>query len=413
MVNSTDIKGGAARAAYRLHKGLIDQGINSKMLVQRKYSDDPSVEVCHSNSKVGLAYSIFRSNVGSLINKLQYSTNPTIHSSNFLPSGLHIKINNSDVDIVHMHWINKEMISVREISKIKKPIVWTFHDMWAFSGAEHYDDLNSPERYREGYDSNNRPDNYGGLDIDRWTWKRKMKHWSNKEFNIVTPSNWLADCVPQSPIFQDQDVDVIHNGLDLEVYKPIFKSWARDILNIPKSKGEKYIIFGALSATRDKRKGFQQLQKALSVLKDKDYQLLVFGSEGYENIGFGLPTTYLGKLNDDETLALAYSAADVMVVPSLQDNLPNTAVESIACGTPTAAFNIGGLSDIVDHKENGYLAEPYDPMDLAKGINWILEDRERNRVLRENARRKAEEEFSIGVVVQEYLELYKSICRKN
>lgn len=408
-VNFNDTSGGAARAAYRLHKGLIDHDIDSKMLVQRKYSNDPSVDVYYGNSKTGLAYSFFRSTVDGLVNKLQYSTNSIIHNANWLPSSLHKRINKSNADIVHLHWIGKGMISISEIAKIEKPIVWTLHDMWAFCGAEHYDDLDFPKRYAEGYYKRNRPDAYKGIDIDRWTWKRKMKHWSDKELNIVTPSKWLANCARESTLLKNKNIQVIPNGLDLDLYKPIPKEWARKIMNIPEEKSNKYILFGAMSATSDRRKGFKQLQKALSRLKNENYRLLVFGSEGYEDIDFNLPTTYLGKLNDDEILALAYSSADTMVVPSLQDNLPNTAVEAVACGTPVVGFNIGGLSDIIDHQKNGYLAEPFSSKDLANGIIWNLKNHDHNKEISKKARKKAVDKFSLDKIAKQYLELYEQI----
>lgn len=407
-INYSDTSGGAARAAYRLHKGLIDHGIDSDMLVQQKYSDDPSVEACYGNSKIGFAYGSLRSSVNALMNKLQSSTNTNVHNTNWLPSGLHSQINKSNADIVHFHWIGSGMLSIREVSKIEKPIVWTLHDIWAFSGAEHYDDLQSPHRYEQAYTRKNRPSGYSGFDIDRWTWNRKMKHWSDKELNIVTPSKWLANCARESSLFGSKNIQVIANGLDLDLYKPIPKEWVRQILNLPEDK-KKYILFGAMSATSDERKGFKQLQKALKLVKGKDYHLLIFGSEGYDQINFGLPTTYMGRLNDDETLAMAYSAADVMVVPSLQDNLPNTAVEAVACGTPVVAFDVGGLVDIVDHRENGYLAKPYDPEDLAKGITWVLADTDRVEMLSKNSRKKALLDFDIKKASQAYINLYNEI----
>lgn len=407
-INTNDISGGAARAAYRLHGGLLGQDIESEMLVQRKESNDPTVSTPYKTN-LGKIYARLRPKFNSIIQKLQKTDNPIIHSSNVLPSGLHKKINRSDADIVHLHWVNGEMISIKEISKIKKPLVWTLHDMWAFSGSEHYDYLDNPQRYKNGYHKHNRPDSYKGVDIDRWTWNRKVKYWQNKKINIVTCSNWLAKCARESKLFDNKNIQAIPNGLDLTIYKPVKTEWARSILNIPKGDNKKYILFGAMSATSDKRKGFEQLKKALSYIDDKNYKLLIFGSEGYENISFNLPTTYLGRLNDDETLALAYSAADVMVVPSLQDNLPNTAVEATACGTPVAAFSIGGLPDIINHKENGYLAEAYDPEDLAAGIKWVVDDRDRNRKLGNRARVKAEKQFDVKEVAKQYFELYKTV----
>lgn len=413
QVSFTDLKGGAGRAAYRLHRGLVDTGTDSRMLVQSKLSGDSTVDVSSSGSKVRKLYDRIRPMVSRSIQKLQNTTNTIFHSANFLPSGLYRQINHSGADLIHLHWVGAEMISIRELAKINKPIVWTLHDMWAFSGSEHYDDLNSPERYKAGYYKSNRPRDYSGIDIDRWTWNRKKKYWKNKNFNVITPSRWLAGCALESALFNNQNIQTIPNGLDLSIYKPVDKNKAREILNIPDQDDTKYILFGAMMATSDERKGYKELSKALHYLVEKydkvRYRLIVFGTEGHNAPGFGLPATYLGQLNEDETLALAYSAANVMVVPSLQDNLPNTAVEAIACGTPVAAFNIGGLPDIVDHKKNGYLATPFNHHDLAEGIAWLLRDNGKLQKLNENARKKAVSKFDINIVTKQYIELYKKI----
>lgn len=418
QLSLTDLKGGAGRAAYRLHRGWIQKGVDSRMLVQSRYSEEPSVEAADSGSRFWRFYNQVRPLVNKAVQRLQKTTNTVFHSANFLPSRLHKRINNSDADIVHLHWVGAEMISVKEISKIDKPLVWTFHDMWAFCGSEHYDDLQSPGRYKTGYYRNNRPPNHVGIDIDRWTWNRKRKSWKDKVFFIVTPSRWLADCAAESALFRNQMIKTIPNGLDLDVYKPIDKEYAREKLNIFDQNKIKYILFGAMSATSDERKGYKELSKALDYLGNKydkkHFRLIIFGSEGHNNNpDFGLPVTYLGKLEKDETLALAYSAADVMVVPSLQDNLPNTAVEAIACGTPIAAYNIGGLPDIIDHKENGYLACPYDHRELSDGIAWILREDDRLQQLKETARKKVLDRFDIKKVVKQYYELYDKILASH
>lgn len=416
IVNARDKIGGAARSSYRLHRGLLENGQESQMLVQRKFSGDPNVKAAYSNSHLGELYGKIRPYFNTALQKIQGSTNPVLHSANILPSGLHRKINNSDADIVHLHWIGHEMISIAEIAKIKKPIVWTLHDMWAFSGGEHLEDLKHPGRYREGYKKSNRPAEYEKIDLDRVIWDKKRRHWRDKDFTVVTPSNWLAECARDSVLFGDKRVKVIPNGIDLDVYKPIPPKIARYILNIDSEENKKYILFGAMSAESDPNKGFYELKKALKELADSidgnDYSLIIFGSEGYGADELDLPVQYLGRLNDDETLALAYSAADVMVVPSRQENLPNTAVEATACGTPVVAFDIGGLSDIVTHQRNGYLAEPYDPGDLARGIEWVLEYGD-NQKLSENARNKALENFDLDKVAKQYISLYRKVINKN
>lgn len=413
-VNAKDRIGGAARAAYRIHKGLIELGIDSEMLVQRKSSSEPEILTPYE-SKIKRLYARSRSYIGYLIQKAQYTSNNVLHSSNVLPSGLHRKINRSDADIVHLHWINDEMISIKEISKITKPIVWTLHDMWFFCGAEHCDDLEYPGRYKEGYHKKNRPSKYGKIDIDRWVWERKKSYWKKgeTEFNFVTPSTWLAQCLKESALFRGQQAEVIPNGLDTSLFKPIEKHIARNILNLPGEK--KIILFGAIGSTSNPLKGFKTLKNSIEILSNKtgaesNFRFLVFGNshkhKAYIN---GIATQYLGTIHDNITLSLVYSAADVMIVPSFLEAFGQTASESMACGTPVAAFNATGLKDIVDHKKNGYLAKPYEAADLAKGIKWILEDRERLIELSNKARKKAQIEFNIEKVTAQYLNFYKEI----
>ena len=333
-------------------------------------------------------------------------------SQNVLPSGLHKRINTSDADIVHLHWINGEMISIKEVAKIEKPIVCTLHDMWAFNGAEHYDNLDNSERYVEGYKRNNRPSNYAGVDIDRWTWNRKMKYWQDVQFNFVTPSNWLADCLSRSKLFEGQEAEVIPNGLETSIFKPTKKNITREILNLP--EGKKIILYGALSAENDPIKGYQKLMGAKNYHKQSDLYFVVFGNDykRTEN-SKGVITQLMGRINDNVTLSLIYSAADVMVVPSIMEAFGQTASEAMACGTPVVAFNNTGSKDIVDHKENGYLAEPYSSNDLARGIEWVLADENRNKWLSKQARKKAEEQFDIEKVAKRYMKFYKKVVAKS
>jgi len=207
-------------------------------------------------------------------------------------------------------------------------------------------------------------------------------------------------------------VEVIPNGLDLKRYRPMAHSVVREILNLPQEK--KLILFGAMSATSDKLKGFQYLQPALQELRGRalaqPIEVIIFGASKPENApNFCFPARYMGLLHDDVTLALLYSAADVFVAPSMQDNLPNTVMEALASGTPCVAFHIGGIPDMVEHEKNGYLAQPFDPADLANGIARVLEDWARWKSLSHQAREKVEREFDIELVARRYVKLYEEL----
>lgn len=407
-LNKSDINGGAARAAYRIHHALKKSNIDSCMKVDHKSSGDWTVQKSH-----GLTLEL-RVKINQLLSKiiglLLKTNNPIIHSLSLFSAGKVAEINNSDMDIVHLHWVQGEMLSIVEISKIKKPIVWTLHDMWAFCGAEHY---TFDERYMSAYSKNNRSSYEQGVDINRWIWSRKKKYWK-EPIHIVTPSHWLAECVKQSALMRDWPVSVIPNAINTDSWLPIDKIEARRLLNLPSNK--KLLLFGAMGGENDPRKGFDLLLIALQQLKKNriDIELIVFGQlEPEKPFDLGLSVHYMGYVHDDVSLRLLYSAADIMLIPSRQDNLPNTGVESLACGTPVVAFNICGLPDIVKHMQTGYLAEAFKVDDFVKGILWILEDEERQEYLSQNARQYAVNTFSSLKVAEKYKAVYESIVGKK
>jgi glycosyltransferase involved in cell wall biosynthesis len=399
-----DINGGAFRATYRIHQSLLKQGFHSRMWVNEKKSNDVTVENLNNKTSKALNKLRHRAINYSLVKMLK-TKNKIIHSPSVLQSNWVKYINNSDADIVHLHWIQNEMMSIKDISKIKKPIVWTLHDMWAFCGAEHYTNDN---RWREGYYPNNRPNYELGFDLNRWTWNRKKKYWKFP-IQIVTPSNWLAKCVNESALMKSWPILVIANPIDTDQWTPMNKKKARQLLNL--SEDANLILFGAAGGEKDPRKGYDLLLSALELIKAKKiikkFELVVFGqSEPKSPLDLGFPIHYLGHIDNDHSLRSLYSAADVMAVPSRQDNLPNTAIEAQACGTPVVSFDIGGFPDIINHNINGYLAKPFDTNDLAQGIDWVLNVANYSELCK-NARDKALKEFDYKVVAKKYMSLYE------
>ncbi|NEO27037.1 MAG: glycosyltransferase, partial [Kamptonema sp. SIO4C4] len=249
-------------------------------------------------------------------------------------------------------------------------------------------------------------------DLSHQVWKRKQKAWKNVNLTIVTPSRWMADCVQASSLFRERRVEVIPFCLDTQLYRPIERPIARQLLNLPPDKT--LILFGAIAATADRRKGFHLLIEALQRLSQSEQltntELVVFGADEPDNpLDLGFKTHYLGSFADDISLALVYSAADVMIVPSLAESFGQTASEALACGTPVVAFNATGLKDIIDHQENGYLATPYEVEDLAQGIAWVLAGEERYQKLSVNAREKVENCFNLELQANAYHALFKDI----
>jgi len=401
-----DINGGACRATYRIHQSLLKQGVYSRLWVNEKLSDDWTVEDLN-NKTIKVLNKLRPQVINHSLVKMLKTENKIIHSPSVLPSNWVKHINNSDVDIVHLHWIQGEMLSIKDISKIKKPIVWTLHDMWAFCGAEHYTNDN---RWREGYYRNNRPNYELGFDLNRWTWNRKKKYWKSP-IQIITPSNWLAKCVKESALMKSWPVSVIYYPIDTEQWAPMDKKHARQLLNL--SQDANLILFGAAGKKKDPRKGYDLLLSALECIKAdkkiKKIELVVFGqSKPKSQPDLGFPIHYFGHLYDNLSLRALYSATDLMAVPSRQDNLPNTAVEAQACGTPVVSFDIGGLPDIIEHQKTGYLAKPFDTNDLAQGIDWVL-NAENYSELCKNAHDKVLKEFDSEVVAKKYIALYEKI----
>ncbi len=371
------------------------------MCVDAATAGDWTVQGPATKLRKGLAK--LRPTLGSSVFKPVFKTgNPIIHSPAILPSGRVGALNNSDAEVLHLHWVQGEMLSIAEIGRLRKPAVWTLHDMWAFCGAEHYTE---EFRWREGYRKGNRPGYESGIDLNRWTWERKRKHWQ-QPMHIVTPSHWLAKCVRESALMRDWPVSVIPNPIDTERWQPLEQALARELLGLPKDVP--LLLFGAIGGGQDPRKGFDLLQAALHHQRGEipELQLVVFGQlRPKDPPDLGFPIHYTGYLHDDLSLRALYSAADAFVLPSRQDNLPNTGVESLACGTPVVAFDTCGLPDIVTHKETGYLARAFDAVDLARGIQWVLEHPSKER-LRDHARAVAVAEFSYPTVAAQYRATY-------
>tara|TARA_R110002096_G_scaffold152824_20_gene316255 strand:- start:9759 stop:10994 length:1236 start_codon:yes stop_codon:yes gene_type:complete len=408
MVSSSDIKGGAARATYRLHKALLRVDIDSQMLVDTKLSDDYSV--IGQDSNVGNGISLMRRVLDRLPINFYKHRSPTYFSPNLVPfSGLVKRINAINPDVVHLHWVNKAMLSISDIAAIKAPIVWSLHDMWAFTGGCHYDE--ECGAYEQSCGTCKVLGSVKSNDLSRKVFKKKLTTYAaHQNLTVVGLSKWLATCASKSTLFKKNKVVCLPNPIDTLIYSPLDKNIARDLLRLPKNK--KLVLFGALGATSDPRKGYKELCEALLQLKEQDIELVVFGSSKPKiSEDFKFNTHYLGQLHDDVTLRALYSAADVMVVPSKQEAFGQTASESMACGTPVVAFACTGLLDIVEHLKTGYLTKPYDTTDLATGIDWVLNAPNYDE-LSTNARNKVLNEFDSQVVAKQYIELYESVLEK-
>ncbi|MGB3312380.1 MAG: glycosyltransferase family 4 protein [Nodosilinea sp.] len=406
-LSTSDLDGGAAKAAYRIHQGLIDVGVDSTMLVRHKLSKDSTV----------IANKTVLAQIGSKVDGRPLKRYPqrdrTMFSPQWFPDSVVGRVQALNPDIVHLHWACNGFLQVESLAKFKKPIVWTLHDMWAFTGGCHY--TKGCDGYTKSCGSCPQLGSTSAKDLSHNVWQRKAKAWRTLQLTVVTPSHWMAQCARASSLFSQSRIETIANGIDSERYRPIEKSVAREALNLPKDK--RLVLFGAGSTTGDQRKGFHHLLAALQRLKPMEWQnrleLVIFGeSAGNDALPIPYKTHYLGRLNDDTSIALAYAAADVFLAPSIQDNLPNTVVESLMCGTPCVAFRIGGMIDMIDHEHSGYLAEPFDIDDLSQGIVWTLESDLRRAKLSQHARVQALNKFDVFKQAKKYHFAYESLLKQ-
>jgi glycosyltransferase involved in cell wall biosynthesis len=408
LLSHSDGGGGAGRAAYRLQQALVAAGVDSRMHVDYKTTDDPRVS---RNScplaELGLRARILAEQVPG---KTARVDDPGLFSPGLASAISARSIDASSADVINVHWANMGFLSIRQLGRITKPMVWTLHDMWAFAGGRNYAPDSPDARWRSPYEAANRPADGSRWDVDRWVWNRKRRDWTRPQ-QIVTPSRWLAELVEQSNLMGTWPVAVIPNPLDTNAFRPYPQAEARAFHHLPPDVP--LVLFALTTDLNDPRKGWDLLREALQLvhLERPDVELAVLGHDAPpEPWATDLPRTHwLGRLSQDEQLAMAYGAADVTVVPSRQDNLPQTGTEAQACGCPVVAFRIGGLPDVVDDAETGLLADPFDTAALAHAINTLISSDERRGRMAQAARARAERLWSERVVATQYRELFSAV----
>jgi glycosyltransferase involved in cell wall biosynthesis len=378
LINTSDSGGGAAAAGYRLFKALRTNGVDARLLVQHRSCADEQVRAV-----VNTRTDKLRAKVNFFAERLPfiaYERDPSVRFA-FSTANTGVSIAGDpfvkDADILHLHWTNGGFLSIRnlrELFSLGKPIVWTLHDMWAFTGGCHYSE--GCERFSDHcgncpFLKKPYPDDLSG---SGWLRKQELYQLADK-LVIVTCSNWLKETAKRSSLLAPFRIEAIPNPIDTELYAPGNKAASRSKWKI--GTEEKVILFGAANITH-KRKGIAYLAAALNKLKENypdtgNLRVIIFGKNtGFDIAGIPFRTTALPLIRSRLELVELYTAADVFVQPSLEDNLPNMVMESLACGTPVAAFHTGGLPDLIDHKVNGYLAELRSADDLAAGIYWLL-----------------------------------------
>ena len=383
---------------------MVEVGIDSKMLVARQSTNYPGVN-SGSDIKFRIANRLDRQ-----LWRLQRSPHVGWRSPARFSSTSADFINRSRADVVNLHWVTAGFLSVEEIGRIDKPIIWTMHDMWPFTGTEHYVPESGEARWRDGYFKTNRPTGERGIDIDRLTWERKCRSWVNP-INLVPVSSWLAQLASEGILTKSWPIKVIPNIMDTTQFSPVCKSDARQLLGIPAD--QPIICFISSAGLGDVRKGWELLESAMQEVRKRfpTAAVVVVGPHSSaDETHRSFPIFWQGVVSDNKVLSQIIGASDVVAVPSKADNLPLTALEAHSCGRPVVAFRVGGLPDIVTHQQTGYLAAPFDTSDLANGIIEALNDSLSSATWGHNARVKAEHTWSSDAIVPQYLEIYQQAC---
>ncbi|MCU0443812.1 MAG: glycosyltransferase [Microscillaceae bacterium] len=396
-INTFD-NGGAAKAVWRLHEALLNEGVDSQILVLYQ-ENQPRDNVFNFNetqqsvwqkARLSLAY---RWDVYQKQQLIQHK--PKNYEIFSFPKSIYDLANHPLVkaaDIIHLHWVAGFIDYPSFFRRINKPVIWTLHDMNPFSGGFHYDqDLtNNWHEYQQ---------------IDRQLRQTKIRALANIEhLSVTTPSQWLFEQSQNSEALGSFPHYLIPHSLNLDIFKKIDKKFARRVLNLPLNQP---IVLFIADSNQNKRKGFVYLKEALSSIKYRQFGLAIAGKGKVERMPFR--THKLDFIFDDRLLSTAYSAADICVVPSLEDNLPNTVLEAMACGTPVIGSNVGGIPDMVRHEHTGLLFEPKNVKDLADKIAYLLVEEELRLLYGANARQVVEQEYNQLLQARRFKQLYQAI----
>jgi glycosyltransferase involved in cell wall biosynthesis len=402
FLNYTD-EGGAGLACLKIVDSLkkkikCDYKVRIKIKKNKYYET-----IDHNNSiKIDNYKKIFNRIFSKLANKnIKSFQSPDLFSSNFNKF-----INASDYDLVHLVWING-FLSIEDIGKINKPIVWTFADMWPFTGINHYDADNNKAFWKKRNFLTFKKNNL--FNFDRYLLEKKILHWNNLDLNIVTPSKWLKDCCNKSQIFYKKKIDIIPWPINLKIFKKRNKTESRKKLKL--SLRKKLIVFGCINGINDHRKGWDLLSKSISINKD-NFEIIIFGTKKPKNFqsNFKQKIRWLGKINSSKKISELFSASDVLALPSRYDNLPQVAMEAQACGLPILSFAIGGVKEMINHKKNGYIAKKFCIEDFSTGLSWLIKNNS-SKMIKANINH-AKKKYESNKIANDYIKLYKKIIKK-
>lgn len=407
---STSDKGGAATACLRLHIGMLKMGISSKMLVLDKHShSNPEIYQFweyKNYRKIGKAYNFFKRHILPYLNERKLKGKPQEYEIFTFPNSLFdITIHPlyEEADIIHIHFVADFLNWNTFFRKNKKPIIWTLHDMNPFTGGCHYsagckkfteDCSNCPQL------KNAKNDNLSKRILEQ---KQRLIKLQN-DLKVISPSNWLKQLAEESLVFKNTKIFQIPHGVDKNIFKPHNRKFARELFGLP---NDKFILLFAPDDFQRKNKGMDFIPDILKKLIQKDELLLCLVGKNTNLYNLDFPNTLkLGYINNEQMMGLAYSAADLTLVPSREEAFSLTSLESLACGTPVIAFKSTGPDDIIIHRKTGWLAENYSTDDFTEGILWFIENPDELKKASEFADKYTTENFGIEKQVERYIKIY-------
>jgi len=392
---------GASRAAYRIHSGLRQHGIDSVMLVQSANKENTGVYVASSSPN---ALTLDQKPLQDYPDR----TENVLFSPAIIGIDLQKYIRIFNPEIIQLHWISwGGFICIEDMANIKQKIVWRLPDYWAMTGGCHFP--GTCKGYMRECGKCPQLGSHKSDDLSYQVWQRKYNVYNNLDITVVVPTLCMKETIQKSSLLGKNRIEVIPNGMDIDLFSPVDKDNARKKLELPLNK--KIILYGAYNAVTEPRKGFSFLFQALQRLSashSDDYELVVFGASEMP-MKLNMPVRFLGFINEHLILQMAYSAADVMVVPSIDEPFGQTVTEAMAHAVPVVVFSDTGPANIIDHQINGYVAKHSDSEDLANGIEWVLNDDHRRMELSRNARQKVLDKYDIRLVAEQYARLYNSL----
>lgn len=409
FVSTTDLQGGAAIAATRLLQAMRLAGHDVSMAVRTRLGNERST-ICVGSRNANKMRFFWERGIIFLHNQLSRKNLFDISIANRGVSITSLPAY-KEADVIHLHWINQGMLSLKEIETVltsRKKVVWTMHDMWPLTGICHH--AGRCDAYTTGCGQCPYLKRPSPQDLSQRIFQQKQAVYSAGKITFVACSRWLESLASMSLLTQGHRLLSIPNPIDTDIYRPMDQRDIRVKLNLPFDK--KIVLFAAVRAS-DERKGMKYLMEASRLLNNQSQDLLflIAGSQGEEIAQqLALPAISTGYISPHQ-MPEFYNAADLFVTPSLFENLPNTIMEAMACGTPCVGFEIGGIPEMIDHHINGYVAKYKDADDLARGISWTLRE-ENHAFLSDNARKKVMDTYNQETVAKQYNNIYEYDCRQ-